>query len=687
MTNGRVNAIVRVGNHVYLGGEFTTVGPNTGRGVFLDDRTGAVLPGSPSINGTVFDAVPDGAGGVYVVGDFYAVNGVSRGNGAHIRADGTLGPFDPGADSVIRQIVRVGTRWAIAGEFLSVKGVERVRLAIIDGTGAPTSWRADVNGSVHALAVSPDGTRLFVGGTYGQIDGEVRRNVASVNVTTGVVDTWAPPTNSTVYAIAVSPNATRVYLGGTFTTVGVLPRQRVAVVDYGTGIVDPVWQANVDGAVFALAVNAADQLYIGGRFGKLKNVGRLNAGAVDASGAVLPWNPWATDAVYDITFAAGNTAWLTGMFTSVRFVQRMFLARVDLNGGELASTVDPFASGPSRLALPLSGGRLFFGGEFTSVNVTKRQYLARLNATTGELDPTFLPTLDGPVNTLDVSEDGSTLYIGGRFTLVNGVARRLAAALWLPAGNVTSFDPNVEGYEVLAIDQRGTKVFIGGQFNRIGGVPLANVARVEAQNGDVNLVFAPNPNAAVRDVDATPDGGAILGGDFTRLGVVNMRSYLVHVGPNGGVQPWAPDVPSFVTEGVLSADGSTYYAALIGPGGRGNAVEAYSRGPDATRLWRTEGDGDVQAIALAPDGETIYAGGHFFRIFATGTSDVIALRNRAMALSTSNGALREWAPVLDFNGVGVFSILATADELYLGGEFMRIGSASTQGVAFFPGVP
>ena len=40
VTNGKVSAIVRTANSVYIGGEFTYVGPCTGYGVPLDATTG-----------------------------------------------------------------------------------------------------------------------------------------------------------------------------------------------------------------------------------------------------------------------------------------------------------------------------------------------------------------------------------------------------------------------------------------------------------------------------------------------------------------------------------------------------------------------------------------------------------------------------------------------------------------------
>jgi hypothetical protein len=589
---------------------------------------------------------------------------------------------------VIKQVEMVGTNVLLAGDFTSIEGVTRQRLALVDPVqGSPLSWRPSVNGPVNTIAFSPDGVHLFIGGSFSTVSGQPRKNVASIAVATGALDSWVASPNGVVNAIAVSPTARRVYIGGSFTAMGLVPRKKVAALDYASGVLDATWQADVEGGVLSLAVNAADTLFVGGRFTSLKGKARQNVGAVDVAGNLLPWQPYATDAVLQIVLPGDGTAWLAGSFTSVRWVQRLFLAHVNLIYGDPISAIDPYASAAIRVAVPLAGGRLFIGGDFTSVNATKRAFLARLDATTGVLDPTFTPVLDGPVLGLDLSDDGSMLYISGRFQNVNGVKRRLAAALWLPSGAITQFNPDVNGYEVAAIDQRGDKVAIGGQFDKVGGLPIANAARLDVGDGSPNIVFRPNPNAAVRDVDLLADDSVIIAGDFTKLNVITARQYVALIGPSGGPQPWNPKPSSFVFEGIVSPDGSTYYAGLVGPGGQGNAVEAFTRTGEGQRLWRTEGDGDVQAIALSPDGQTIYAGGHFFRLFYTGTSIVMDYRNRAMAVRASDGGLLPWAPPLDFSGSGVYAIAATSDAVYLGGDFTSIGSLSTRGLALFHGQP
>jgi trimeric autotransporter adhesin len=53
-TNGTVNALAIAGGIIYLGGNFTQVGPAIGCAVAIDPSTGAALHPYPLVNGHVY---------------------------------------------------------------------------------------------------------------------------------------------------------------------------------------------------------------------------------------------------------------------------------------------------------------------------------------------------------------------------------------------------------------------------------------------------------------------------------------------------------------------------------------------------------------------------------------------------------------------------------------------------------
>src|SRR5438094_9899982 len=98
ITNGQVNAQVLRGNTLYVGGSFSFVGPVTGAGVPVDAGTGAPASGFPAVNGSVMSAVPDGAGGWFIGGQFTSVGTSVRANLAHVLSDLSVSAWNPGAD-------------------------------------------------------------------------------------------------------------------------------------------------------------------------------------------------------------------------------------------------------------------------------------------------------------------------------------------------------------------------------------------------------------------------------------------------------------------------------------------------------------------------------------------------------------------------------------------------------------
>src|SRR5438128_2712667 len=101
ITDGTVRATALSGNTLYIGGDFSYVGPNNGGFARLDATSGMVVPGSHHVNGTVYAVAPDGHGGWFIGGSFEKVGDEPRSNLAHFRSDGTLDGWNPGADGPV----------------------------------------------------------------------------------------------------------------------------------------------------------------------------------------------------------------------------------------------------------------------------------------------------------------------------------------------------------------------------------------------------------------------------------------------------------------------------------------------------------------------------------------------------------------------------------------------------------
>lgn len=175
-TNGRVWAIARIGNVVYVGGEFTeavrTDGLTRPRNdlMAVNVDTGTLLRWQPNVSGIVFDIAVDGTT-LLVGGDFTSVNGVPRSNFAAVDTTGNVEDWHLDTTNQVRAVTFSNGTLYLGGQFESVEGQTRIRLAAADlstvpppgGTPPLLDWTPSVNHSIRAILVMPDGNVLVAG--------------------------------------------------------------------------------------------------------------------------------------------------------------------------------------------------------------------------------------------------------------------------------------------------------------------------------------------------------------------------------------------------------------------------------------------------------------------------------------------------------------------------------------------
>jgi hypothetical protein len=104
---------------------------------------------------------------------------------------------------------------------------------------------------------------------------------------------------------------------------------------------------------------------------------------------------------------------------------------------------------------------------------------------------------------------------------------------------IAGWAPRVNGQVFAVVFTRG-RVYIGGKFTLVNGAPRRNLAAINAASGAL-MQWNPGANDAVRALAVSPGGGVYVGGAFTRIrGIV--RNHLALIGPNGGLGGWAPSV-------------------------------------------------------------------------------------------------------------------------------------------------
>jgi len=220
----------------YIGGAFTLMGGASGPGVAVDPTNGVGDASFPTVTGTgqvtVRTAISDGSGGVFIGGVFNEVGGVPRSSLAHINADGNVDAgWKADVSGSVEALALSGGTLYIGGDFTSVNSASRTDLAAVNASTAElSSWAPQVSGtyggSVGTLAASA--STLFVGGSFSLLGNSTRNNLGSFALSNSdpVLTTWDPNVSSIVESIALTDS--RLYIVGMFTSVGGQTRNRIA---------------------------------------------------------------------------------------------------------------------------------------------------------------------------------------------------------------------------------------------------------------------------------------------------------------------------------------------------------------------------------------------------------------------------------------------------------------------------
>ena len=415
-----VNSIVRAGDVIWLGGNFSQIAARTGPAALLSLPGGERQEDFAAIGaGTIEATIADGAGGWYLGGEFERAGGLPRRNLVHILADGTVDPaFAPDPDAKVKALaLRDGVLYA-SGDFTEAGGAERRVLAALDARpGAATAFDAGLTSSfIGGLALEVSADRVYLGGNFTLPEGgDVR--LAAFDPETGDLDTgFAPEVSDFVGALAL--DGSRLYVGALIFFDGGPPLQALDAED---GSADAGFVTEIDGTVEAIEV-AGDTVYAGGTF----DAPRRGVAAVDAdSGATRPFD--ATLGGFSQVNALSlddSGLYLGGILNFGEDDALRYLSAVDPVSGVPRA---PLADEPNNTvqAIASQGTDLLAGGEFTAAGGVPRERLAAISAVDGSLLP-MAPGADESVSSL--ATDGETIYAGGAFTKVGGKPRtRLAA--------------------------------------------------------------------------------------------------------------------------------------------------------------------------------------------------------------------------------------------------------------------
>ncbi|WP_017569273.1 hypothetical protein [Nocardiopsis halotolerans] len=335
--DGRVKDILLIGDTVLVSGSFTQVSEAEGGRVYdmphlfaFEHGTGRILHDfEPDVDGTVTSMAPGADGTVLIGGYFRSVDGrPSRGLARLSLRDGEAVPgFRATIDGGnVHRIASDGTHLYVGGSFPGVNGVEQHSLARLDArTGTvDTRFAPEVSEArqgvlkVQDLALSPNGERLAVNGSFTKVDGEDRYQIAMIDTVSGSLTPWAtsayekpcdyPGLYTYMRQMDFSPDGSFfavVTAGGPEVKPGLCKSVARFETDDDSDA-EPTWSNKTGGdSLYSVEITSA-AVYVGGHQRWMNNAkGAVNPGpgsvaregiaAVDPeSGETLPWNPGRT---------------------------------------------------------------------------------------------------------------------------------------------------------------------------------------------------------------------------------------------------------------------------------------------------------------------------------------------------------------------------------------------------------
>lgn len=328
-----------------------------------------------------------------------------------------------------------------------------------------------------------------------------------------------------------------------------------------------------------------------------------------------------------------------------------------------------------------------------------------------------------------ITQIGDRTYIGGSFTSVSGQPRSNVAAIRADGTLDPGWTPETDGdVYALAASADGSKVFLGGTFTQVNGQPR-RLAAVTPDTGDLVAGWTTTTsNNTVRAL--ATDGGDRLyvGGSFSRIGGRDINRLAAVSQATGAVDTgFVPRPSNTVRALALTDDGARLYAGgsftSIGGHNRAGAAElatttgvatsfapteggvvismdvsptgrlffgttnnrtwAYDPAVASVPLYRVRTSGDVQAILATAD--EVFVGGHF-----SGFPESHDNRLHIGSFRPADGTVTGWNPGANGTyGVWAFGLTRTSlspdaqPALSVGGDFTRVAAAARRGYARF----
>ncbi len=565
--NSELNSVHYAAGHLYIGGRFTSVGATSAHGIaryntsdMSLDTTWVPNPVNASTLGTVSGIVHDGAGTLYVYGDFSAIGGKVMSGVAAITTTGagTVKDWDlmiAGGESAPVNTVAVGAGGVFVGGTFQSIGAPVIRnLAVLDSeSGEAEIFDSKIlGGQVLSMALSGDQQTLYLAGDFSSVRGQQRLGLASIRLSDLELTTWAPVTARGTFDEVrhIQEYDDIVYIAGYFSQplgLNMQVREDYAAIDLTANVI-PWVPALTDPYDITDFIIRDGVLYTMGRLssgtnknlaaydlktgGGLMTLGRDFVGSYPHSLVEHYGKIYVTSGADLVRLESDGTATVVKTLSSL-------IGTLSVSGGNLLVTANDLG-GPDRNGMVIvnsKDGSLSswvpstpMQPEFQQINAAARigDYLYvggrgdnPMGATVGKLLVANIKTgaqqileVDGTVKSFEAV--GEVMYVAGAFYEIDGQSRSHVASF--VNGQLTSWHPEPDN-NVDFIKYHQGVVYIGGEFVEVDGNMRQGLAAFDASTGAL-LAWAPF---------AGHDWGY-----FARANVVGNKIYILYEAEKNG---------------------------------------------------------------------------------------------------------------------------------------------------------
>lgn len=695
--NGSVNSIAVATNTVYIGGNFTYLGPYKGNAFIVNSSQGSASDLVDKIDGIVWSAISDGNGGWFIGGDFNRVGNCQIAKLIYIDSSGRVNcNFNLGIDDTVYAMALKDNILFIGGAFERVLNFNRKYLVAIDISDLNNpqlinTFSFEPEDYVFSLVVHPNTNTLYVGGQFVWIKNLItnitsnKKFLASINYSTSATstinETFSTSINDVVWTMLLSPDNSKLYVGGYFTT----PTKYIAALNPTNGSsisgFNPA-NNNLDYAVLALEYNDFntpttndDYLYIGGRFASpaiYLTALNANTGAIISSfSSSINKDDNDVDSVLALALdKTNNRLYVGGSFNNQ---EPFYLMSVNATSGGRITSFNLTLNDRVNVLKIDNNRNLFVGGRFYSYGGVRKKYLAAFD-TNLNLKNDFNIEPNQPVDVLLYNPNNKYLYVAGPFTQIGTQTRTFFAAIntadnnnILSSFNYTFSTTTGDFISALALDKNRNHLYLCGYFYKINNSSTYRfIARINSNDGSLDPAFSPQPNDIINDCQIDEQTRILyVAGRFNQIYNTTSR-YLAALDTTNNrlITEFNPQINDIVSTIALDPEDN-----LIFIGGRFTLPNQYfailnkTTGQAVNILGYQSPNLPVIKIKNDKNNNVLFVSGHFTELIYEIKRGLFIANYTPSNLNITNILIYPEFNIYDIN----FS--TSAQRLYLGGNF------------------